>query len=209
MAAWADWGALVTTYGYAAVFAGTFVEGETVLLLAGYLAHRGYLSLPLVMLCALAGSVAGDQFFFLLGRLRGRPLLLRRPGWAARAAAVDRRLHRHRRAVLLSFRFLYGLRMLTPFVVGMGRMPARTFAVYNVLGALAWSAAVSGAGYLFGSTLELLFARAERYEHWAVAGLAGAGLAAWGVHLLLRRRRGGPDCPDCPDGPDGSDEGTR
>lgn len=56
--------ALIARYGLAAVFAGTLFEGETVLLLAGYAAHRGYLDFSAVVAVAIVGAVAGDQFWF-------------------------------------------------------------------------------------------------------------------------------------------------
>lgn len=59
---------LVGHYGYLAVAVGCVLEGETVLLMAGYAAHRGMLDLPGVMAVALASSFAGDQFWFWLGR---------------------------------------------------------------------------------------------------------------------------------------------
>ena len=62
---------LVASYGYAALFLGTLLEGETVLILAGIMAHLGLMKLPLVMLVALLGSFLGDQFYFFLGRKKG------------------------------------------------------------------------------------------------------------------------------------------
>ena len=59
---------LIDTYGYIAIFIGTLLEGETVLVLGGFAAFRGYLSLPYVILTAFIGSMLGDQFFFYLGR---------------------------------------------------------------------------------------------------------------------------------------------
>lgn len=57
-------------YGYLALLIGTFLEGETILVLGGLAAHQGYLDLAGVILAAFAGSLMGDQFFFLLGRRR-------------------------------------------------------------------------------------------------------------------------------------------
>ena len=37
--------ALIASYGYYALFVGTFLEGETVLIAAGFAAHRGILDL--------------------------------------------------------------------------------------------------------------------------------------------------------------------
>lgn len=40
---------VVTHYGYIGILIGTFLEGETILIIAGFLAHRGYLELPFVI----------------------------------------------------------------------------------------------------------------------------------------------------------------
>lgn len=53
---------LLREYGYYAVFLGTFLEGETVLVMAGFAAHSGYLQLPWVI--AVAGGTLGDQLYF-------------------------------------------------------------------------------------------------------------------------------------------------
>ena len=50
-----------------AVILGTFLEGETILVLAGLAAHQGYLSLSGIILAAFAGSLCGDQLFFFWG----------------------------------------------------------------------------------------------------------------------------------------------
>ena len=52
-----DGAQLIQSYGYWAILAGTFLEGETILVLAGFAAHLGYLQLPWVILAAFAGSL--------------------------------------------------------------------------------------------------------------------------------------------------------
>jgi membrane protein DedA with SNARE-associated domain len=56
---------LIRTYGYWALFAGTFPEGETILVIGGLFARMGLLDLPAVMLVASLGSFTGDQFYFI------------------------------------------------------------------------------------------------------------------------------------------------
>jgi membrane protein DedA with SNARE-associated domain len=70
---------LVSDYGYAAILIGTFFEGEMVLILGGFAAHRSYLQLPWVIVCAFVGTLFGDQLFYYIGRFRGMRLLERRP----------------------------------------------------------------------------------------------------------------------------------
>ena len=70
---------LIENYGYWVVFAGTLLEGESVLLLAGFSAYSGLLELHTVIGVATLGSFLGDQLWFLLGRTQGAKLLARFP----------------------------------------------------------------------------------------------------------------------------------
>jgi membrane protein DedA with SNARE-associated domain len=58
---------LIARYGLPAIFLGTMLEGETVVIIGGFLAHRGYLSLFGVIIAATIGTLLADQFFFFLG----------------------------------------------------------------------------------------------------------------------------------------------
>lgn len=70
---------LIATYGYAAVAVGAFMEGEIVLILGGFAAQRGYLSLPWVIVVAFIATFLGDQILFHLGRWKGDAILALRP----------------------------------------------------------------------------------------------------------------------------------
>ena len=184
--------AFIYTYGYLAVFLGTFLEGETVLVLAGFAAHRGYLSLPGVIFAAFLGTLCGDQLYFILGRWRGRRILERRKSWKTKAEKAQRLLDRHSTHLILIFRFLYGLRTVTPFVVGMSSVPSTKFVVLNAIGAAVWAIAVAIGGYLFGNALEVVFGEIKRYELYLFIAIATLGVAIWGFYFLRRR---GPRSP--------------
>lgn len=196
---------LVSDYGYLAVFVGTLFEGEAVLMLAAYAAHQGYLSLPLVIATAFFGATLGDQIFFLLGRFFGTRLLLRFPVMRARAERVDKLLLRYHGALIIGIRFAYGLRIAGPIAIGMSTLPASRFFFFNAIGALIWAPLIAGVGYLFGHTLEWLFADFKRYETMGFFVLIGA-LVVIGVggHVLGARRRKARTRPT--QGPQASDE---
>ena len=71
--------AFLQTYGYWAILVSIFLESETILVLAGIIAHRGYLDLKGVILATFIGSVCGAQRFFYLGRRHSKILLHRQP----------------------------------------------------------------------------------------------------------------------------------
>ena len=98
---------LVSAYGYPALFIGTFLEGETILVIAGFLAHRGYLELPWVIVIAFLGTFSGDQFYFWLGRTKGVRFLTRRPSYRGVEKAQDL-LEKHHKPII--FRISFSLR---------------------------------------------------------------------------------------------------
>ncbi|MGE5027135.1 MAG: DedA family protein [Betaproteobacteria bacterium] len=178
---------LVQDYGYYAVLLGTFLEGETILVMAGFAAHSGYLELPWVIGIAAIGGTLGDQLYFYLGRRYGPQILARFPRLRPRAAKVTALLQRYHLPLILSIRFMYGLRTVGPLVFGMSRLGRLRFFVLNLAGALVWAVLVAGAGFLFGSALELLFADLRRYEEALLALMAGIGAVAWLIRRWRRR----------------------
>ena len=177
---------LIEAYGYWAVLGGTLLEGESVLLLAGFAAHRGYLELHTVIGVAVIGSFLGDQLWFYLGRRHGSKLLQRYPRYAAQAARAQELLLKWDTPVILSVRFLYGLRTVLPFVIGMSTISMLRFQVLNFAGAILWAILGAGAGYLFGNAVEVVLGDLHRYEKYILAFIAVASLAYW---WYSRRRR--------------------
>ena len=167
---------LIIDYGYLALLIGTFLEGETILVIAGFLAHGGYLELPIVIATAFLGTFAGDQTFFYLGRWKGIAFLEKRPLWHSKTDKVFDLLHRHQIKVVLGFRFLYGVRNVTPFVIGASRMYPLKFFVLNFLGALIWAIAVGYLGFEFGDIAEKVLGRIKEYEIYFLGGLGVIGL---------------------------------
>jgi membrane protein DedA with SNARE-associated domain len=170
---------LIETYGYWAVLGGTLLEGESVLLLAGFAAHRGYLDLPSVVGVAVAGSFLGDQAFFFLGRYQGAKLLSRYPQYAAKVAMAQAKLARYHTPLILAMRYLYGLRAVLPFTIGMGNISTTRFQVLNLAGALLWSVTIVAGGYLFGHLVERMLGDLRHYEEILFAVLVVGGLGFW------------------------------
>ena len=168
-------------FGYFAVFVGSLLEGETVLLIAAFAASRGHLVYPWVVVLAFVGSIIGDQFYFFLGRHRGQRILARFPQLQARATKVETLLYRYHKTIILALRFLYGLRTIGPIVVGLSRVPIITFFLLNLISAGIWANTIGGIGYLFGDLLTLTNIRP--YEITVMAFIASAILL---THVALR-----------------------
>ncbi|MBI3545299.1 MAG: DedA family protein [Gammaproteobacteria bacterium] len=180
---------LIKNYGYVAILIGTFLEGETILILGGFAAHMGFLELPWVIASAFAGSFSGDQLYFYIGRYYGPKIIAKRLSWQAGAEKVYKHLHRHQNLLILSFRFFYGFRNVTPFAVGAARVSRMRFFVLNLLGAIIWAFSFAFAGYLFGEAFRLFLSDFKRYELYVLLGLVLIGLVVWLITLIRNRRR--------------------
>ena len=180
---------LIDSYGYLALVVGTFLEGETILVLGGIAAKLGYLRLPWVIVSAFVGTLMSDQLFFFLGRWQGQALLLKHPHWNARAEKVHRMLERHRIPIIVGFRFVYGFRTITPFIIGMSRVPIIEFIIFNIIGAAAWASAIACLGYAFGKAMELLLGDIRHYEKWLLLSVIAAGIGIWLLRAAINRNR--------------------
>lgn len=182
---------LIDTYGYWAVLIGAFLEGETVLALAGFAAHRGYLDFGLVVAVALLAGFFGDQFYFFLGRVKGAQILARFPDAQARAHRFDELLARWHAPLIMGIRFMYGFRIVGPVLLGMGRVPAWKFMLFNFIGAAIWAPLVAGVGYLFGEAMHAVLRDMHRFEVWGFVVLLAIGAGGFLLHRFRTRTRPG------------------
>ena len=180
---------LIKNYGYLAILIGTFFEGETILILGGFAAHMGFLELPWVIASGLAGSFSGDQLYYYIGRHYGPKIISKRLSWQEGAAKVYKHLHRHQNLLILTFRFFYGLRNVTPFAVGAAHIPRLRFFTLNLIGAIVWAVSFGYAGFLFGEAFRLFLDDFKRYELYVLLALMVAGFFVWLILLIRHRRR--------------------
>lgn len=186
----AFWIHLLEHYRYPIVILGALVEGEMVLILSGAAAYHGYMSLSFVILTAFLGAFIHDHLLFFLGRSFGERLLNFSPRWHRRIEKVSHWIQKYDQYFIMSFRFIYGLRTITPLLVGQSRIRLRRYSRLVSLSALIWAIAVSGFGYVGASALNVLahdFAHYKKYI--AVAILLGVAFVAAGISLYKRYRR--------------------
>jgi membrane protein DedA with SNARE-associated domain len=189
---------LFARYGYAVVFFGVFLEntglpvpGETALLAGAALSRSGRLSLPWVIVTAIAGAILGDNLGFLIGRRGGRVLVDRfgpRVGLTRdRLLQFDRFFDRHGAKTVFIARFVTGLRVFGALLAGTSGLSWGRFLLYNSTGAIAWATTFGGVGYMLAyswQTLELWIGR---------SGLVLlAAIAIVGLLTVLHKRRQTP-----------------
>lgn len=181
---------LIATYGYLAILVITFIEGETIVILAGVAAHLGLLDATWVIVAAVTGSFSGDQLWYYVGRHWGPKIIARRISWQEGAQKVYKHLDRHQYWLILTFRFYYGLRNVTPFVVGSAHIPRLRFFSLNLIGAIVWAITFTYIGYGLGEAASQLFIDDfKRYGLYFLGVLLLIGFSVWLVTLIRHRRK--------------------
>jgi membrane protein DedA with SNARE-associated domain len=146
--------AFIAKYGYWAVLFGSVIEGESIILTASALAALKKLSLLKVFMITFLGTCFADQMIFILGRLFGQKFLmalLNRFHFLRQHA--DRALSflkKHETLYIMSFRFIYGIRVISPFIIGVQGISFARFFVLNIISGFVWTVISCGAGYYLG-----------------------------------------------------------
>ncbi len=186
---------LLETYGYIILLVGSFFEGESIVITAGFLSYQGVLSLPICILLAFTGSVLADQILFFVGRKYGPGFISRRPQWQEKSKKVFDHLHKHSTLFIMGFRFIYGIRTISPIVIGASGVPIKRFAVLNILAGAIWATLSCGIGYILGyffaDHIISFFASLKTYNHYAYLTLVAVVvlIAARILHKKLRKKK--------------------
>jgi membrane protein DedA with SNARE-associated domain len=163
-------------YGYWAVAAALLLEnsgmpvpGETVLLLASFLAfNEQRLQLGWIILVGTVAATLGDNVGYAIGNYGGRPLLDRYRNIFrisnAKLARGEKLFNRYGPVTILFARFVFGMRVIAGPLAGVLRMNWKRFAVFNFLGAALWVSVISCAGYFFGGRWRVLTHFIKRFD---------------------------------------------
>lgn len=165
---------LLVHWGYWALLAGLLgenaglpVPGETVLVFAGFLAHKGAgLHLAWIILIGTGAATMGDNIGFFLGRKFG-PRFIR---WLQRVFHLDNediavakdQIQRHGAMTVFWARFIFGLRVVAGPLAGMLGMEWKEFVVFNALGAVTWVTTMGLVGFVFADRFRNLLTYFEK-----------------------------------------------
>lgn len=128
-------------------------EGESVIFIAGFFAHEGILSLPKLILVSFLGTFVSDQAFYYVGRHYGNHVIDRFPSLRPRADKAFGLLKRYDVIFILSFRFIYGIRTISPLIIGSSGVGIKKFTILNFIAAIIWSVGSCLAAYYFADLI--------------------------------------------------------
>jgi membrane protein DedA with SNARE-associated domain len=170
---------------YPITFVWTFLEGETFVIFAGAAAQQGLLNPYLLVLAAWSGSFAGDQLYFFIGRKWGQKLLERFPRYRPPVDIALGFLRKYNVWFILSFRFIYGIRNVSSFAMGMSGLSWTRFLILNFIAAGVWAITFAGAGFLLGAAFSAVLGKLA--EGFALVMMAIFLAVISGVVIMHKR----------------------
>ncbi len=186
---------LAKTYGYGAVFCGIFLEnlglplpGEAIVLVGGFMAGQGDLSLQGTIISAASGGLLGNTVGYALGYFGGWPLLLRVSRLFRmeedRLVQLKERFSNNAVQAVFFGRFVTLLRIFAGPMAGIVAMPFGRFMFYNLMGVVLWASTMVGLAFFAGE-----FVPMEQLLRWVgqFGILILGGIAAWIVTPPLLR----------------------
>jgi len=173
-----------------------FLPGDSLLFALGAIGSRDVgINLPLITILLIVAAVIGDAVNYWIGHKLG-PRVFNRDEAAAQSRRIsDKLLNRKHllraqefyekyggKTIILA-RFVPIVRTFAPFVAGVGKMNYFRFAVYNVIGAIAWVCICVGAGVLFG---EMPFVK-KNFE-LVIVGIVIVSILPMAIEFIRARR---------------------
>ncbi|MDX8398096.1 MAG: VTT domain-containing protein [Mariprofundaceae bacterium] len=140
----------VEQYGYWAVFIWTFIEGETVFIVAAALAAAGILNSWIVITVAAAGAFIGHLFFFALGRWRGEQIINAVPTLKRHAPKANFILDKYAHWSIFIFQYLYGTRLAAAILFGCSSITFQRFFFLQIINCLTWAIIIYAVGHFLG-----------------------------------------------------------
>lgn len=180
---------LIRDYGYYAVFFFACIEGEIAVLTAGFLCKQGLMSLQLVMISAFLGTVLTEQVLYFVGRIYGTKLLDRYPKLKEKSEKIIEFLRKYDSVFIFGCRFVYGIRNVSPVIIGVADISPLKYSLLNIPAACIWAVIVAGAGYVFANMLEKTKDNLEYFQYIALMILLAA-LICFFLKKNRKKKRG-------------------
>jgi membrane-associated protein len=181
---------LIQTFGYPGLTAIVFLEtgalvfflpGDSLLFMAGLFAGEGTLNLLALFALLIPAAIIGDATSYLIGARMG-PALFNKPDSRffkpAHMKAAQDFYEKHGGKAIILARFMPIVRTFVPVVAGIGKMPYRRFATYNVVGALSWVVSMTVMGYFLGQ-IEFIKKHLEKVIVLIIFLSVLPGIIAW------------------------------
>lgn len=181
--------AFLQDYGILAALVGGTFQGEIVYLTAMLTVSMGYLDPYSTAVAFFIGSTARDWGTFYFARKKGEAWVNRKPKLQSRAAKISERLDRSPLLILLTYRFIYGLKMVILLVAGISKISWTKFAVLSAISNLLWILVFGALGFFCAQEVIEKFSMLGEYTWEIIGGILLAVVLYWAFFRWRRFKR--------------------
>lgn len=138
------------------IFAGFFLPGDSLIVTAGLFAGKGDLNVWILFLLLTIMAIAGDAVGYWFGRVTGPKIFIKENSlfFSKKHIVHAQRLYeKYGGKIIIIARFMPIVRTFAPIVAGVGNMPYKKFAFYNIIGGVAWIGSMLSIGFFLGRVI--------------------------------------------------------
>lgn len=154
-------------YGYIILFFYSLGGGMVGILAAGILSSQGKMDLSLCIALAFIANTTGSTLLFILGKYYKKDLMPYFKKHRRKLALAMMKTKQHGVILLVSQKFIYGLKTFIPIAAGMAKYDFIKFTVINTLASLMWAVILGLIAYTFGYMIEAIFNKLSLYPYTA------------------------------------------
>lgn len=183
---------------YLILFLGSCVEGEMIVLFISALTYYGHLSLPWVMFTAFSGTLLADQLTFHIGKKYGTSLIKKYPSLDKPSKRVFWWLEKHDILFIMGFRFMYGVRVAGPIIIGSSGVSTLRFTLLNFPAAIVWAVLSCLAGHYLAHMIDTVVHNFSKWAKIFMVSFLGAALIGYvgqKIYLKYNPKSNDPQLP--------------
>jgi membrane protein DedA with SNARE-associated domain len=173
---------------YLFAFLGVFFEGEFAFISAIVAAEHSHLAIPQTILIGFLATLSADCFYFFLGQKKGSSWLDKNQKISKQVAKAKEFIAKKELIILISYRYLYGLRTLIPLVLGTLNTPPKKFLLFSFFGTLIWTAVFATFGIVLNRSIMMLLSDIEHVEKYLIAALVIIASGIIGYKLVRKKQ---------------------
>ena len=184
----------VSSWGYVGIFVMMFLESsffpfpsEVAMIPAGYLAHKGEMSLALTFISGTLGSLLGAIFNYYLCYFFGREIILKYGKFVGitheKMDKFEAFFNKHGEISTFNSRLIPGIRQYISLPAGLAKMNIFRFCLFTTLGAGIWCAVLLEVGYFLGTNPDKQTLLTITIALLAVVAMISA------IYILKQRKR--------------------
>jgi membrane protein DedA with SNARE-associated domain len=168
----------ITKYGYLAIFVMIFLQetgmpnpfpNELLLMFSGYMAYKGFLFIPFLILTAVSADVTGTCILYFLFFFTGAAILRKRPKWLFISekllTSLNRRISKGGGFTIFLFRLTPFTRGYASVIAGLLGIKSNLFLPVALGSALTWAAFYSTLGYMIGPSWDQFVTQLDNFKY--------------------------------------------